>query len=90
MQQKQWFSDKCPQFLDQRKQATMQSLQDPYQSNIDNLNNIQHKGSGHFRNKTDYLKAKVSEPETNSRHRNIRDLYHGIRDFENGYRLELI
>jgi hypothetical protein len=68
----------------------MQSLQDPYQSNVDNMNNMPYKCSGHFRNKTDYLKAKVNEPETNSRHRNMRDLYHSIRDLEKGYRLELI
>jgi hypothetical protein len=49
----------------------MQSLQDPYQNNVDNLNNVQHKGSGHFRNKKDYLKAKVNELETNSRHRKL-------------------
>jgi len=27
-------------FLDQRKQAKMQWLQDPNQSNVDNLNNV--------------------------------------------------
>jgi hypothetical protein len=37
----------------------MQSLQDAYQSNVDNLNNAQHEGSGHFSNKTDYLKQTV-------------------------------
>jgi hypothetical protein len=68
----------------------MQSLQDAYQSNVSNLNNVQHKCSRYFRKKTDYLKAKVNKPETNSRHRNIRDLYRSIRDFEKGYRLELI
>jgi len=30
----------CSQFLDQRKQATMQWLQDPSQSTVDNLNNV--------------------------------------------------
>jgi len=60
----------------------MQGLQDPYQSNVYNVNNAQHKGSGHFRNK--------KERETKIRHRNIRDLYRGIRDFKKGYKLELI
>jgi len=68
----------------------MQNLQDPYQSNVDNLNNVQHKGIGHFRNKKDSLKAKVNEFETKSRHRNIRDLYRGIRNLKKGYKLELI
>jgi hypothetical protein len=35
-QHKPWF-DECLQFLDQRKQAKMQWLQDPNISNVDNL-----------------------------------------------------
>ena len=35
---KPWFDKECLGFLDQRKQATMQWVQDPSQSNIDNLN----------------------------------------------------
>jgi len=53
----------------------MQWLQDPNQSNIDNLNNVRHKDSRHFRNKMkEYLKAKIDELETNSKIKNIRDL----------------
>jgi hypothetical protein len=70
-------------FLDQRKQAKMQWLQDPNQSSVDNLNNVIHEGSRHFRNKTkEYLKAKMDELETNSKIKNIRHLYMGINDFK--------
>jgi hypothetical protein len=47
-------------FLDQRKQAKMQWLQHPNQSNIDNLNNVRCEARRHFRNKKkEYLKAKI-------------------------------
>ena len=39
-QHKLWFDEECLQFLDQRKQAKMQWLQDPEQSNVDNLHNV--------------------------------------------------
>jgi len=77
------FDDECLGFLDQRKQAKMQWLQDPNQSSVDNLNNVIHEGSRHFRNKTkEYLKAKIDELVTNSEIKNIRDLYMGINDFK--------
>jgi hypothetical protein len=48
--------------------AKMQWLQDPNQSNIDNLNNVRYETSRHFRNKkNDYLKDKFDELETNIR-----------------------
>jgi hypothetical protein len=51
-------------FLDQMKQARMQQLQDPNQSNVDNLNNVRLEASRHFRNKKEeYLKAKIDEFE---------------------------
>jgi hypothetical protein len=39
----------------------MQWLQDPNQSNVDNLNNVIHEASRHFRGKKEYLKAKIDE-----------------------------
>jgi hypothetical protein len=33
----------------------------------------------------EYLKAKVNELETNSKNKNIRDLFRGISDFKRGY-----
>ena len=64
----------------------MQWVQDPSQSNVDNLNNVRHEASRHFRNKKKaYLKAKTAELEINSKIKNIRDLYRGINDFKKGY-----
>ena len=60
----------------------MQWLRDPNDSNADNLNNVRHEASRHFRNKKKaYLKAKIEELETNSKIKNIRELYRGISDF---------
>jgi hypothetical protein len=60
----------------------MQWLQDPNQSNFDNLNNARHEATRHFRNKkTEYLKAKINELEINSKNKNIRELHTGISDF---------
>jgi hypothetical protein len=39
----------------------MQGLQDPYQNNVDNLNNIRWEPSRYFRNeKREYLKGKLT------------------------------
>ena len=55
---------KCSQILDQNKQAKMQWLQDPKQSNLDNLKHLRHDTSRHFRNKMkEYLKVKIDELE---------------------------
>jgi len=52
----------------------MYGLQDPNQSNVDNLNNVRRKASRHFKNnKKEYLQAKIEEPETNSKTRKSRD-----------------
>jgi len=68
----------------------MQWVQDPSQSNVENLNNVRREASRHFRNKKkEYLKVKIEELDANSKIINIRDLYRGI----NGLRfssLELI
>ena len=81
-QLKPWFGDKCSQYLDQRKQAKMQWVQDWNQSNVDNLNSVRHEAGRHFRNKKkEYLKAKIDELETNSKPKNVRDLCRGISDF---------
>ena len=61
-QHRQWFDEECLGLLDQRKQAKIQWLQDPNQSSVDNLNNVIHEGSRHFRNKMNgYLKVKIDE-----------------------------
>jgi hypothetical protein len=56
-------------------------------SNVDNMNNVRHDASRHFRNKKKaYLEAKIEELETNSKINNIRDLYRDINDFKKGYK----
>jgi len=65
--------EECSSFLYQRKQAEMQWLQNPNQSNVDNLNNVRHEASRHFRNKKkEYQRAKINELETNSKIKSIR------------------
>jgi len=64
----------------------MQWIQNPSQSNVDNLNNVRREVSRHLRNKKKaYMRAKIEELETNNKIQNIRDLYRGIRDFKKGY-----
>jgi len=71
-----WLEEKCSRYFDQRKQAKMQWLQDPNKSNVYNLNNLRRKDSRNFRSKTNkYLKPKTGDLETNSKIKNIRDLY---------------
>jgi len=86
-QHKPWFDEECLGFLDQRKQALKQWIHDSRQSSVDNLNNVRREASRHFRGKKkkEYLKVKVGELETNSKIKNIRDLYRGISDFKEGY-----
>jgi hypothetical protein len=64
----------------------MQWIEDPSHSNVRNLNYLRCDDSRHFRNKKKaYLKAKIEEPETKRKNKNIRDIYRGINDFEKGY-----
>jgi len=64
----------------------MQWIQNPSQSNVDNMNNVRRNASRHLRNKKKaYLKAKIEELETNSKVNSVSDLYRGINDFKKGY-----
>ena len=78
-QHKPWVDEECLHYLDQTKQAKMRWVQDPTQSNVDNLNNVRREASRHFRNKKGYLEAKIEELETNSKIKNIRDLDMGSK-----------
>jgi hypothetical protein len=85
-QYKPWFDKECLVMLDQRKQAKIEWIQDPSQSNVDNLNNVRRDASRRFRNKKKaYLKSQIEEMETNSKINNIRDLHRGINDAKKGY-----
>jgi uncharacterized protein YaaR (DUF327 family) len=76
---KPWFNKGCSKSLDQRKQAKLQWLQDPSEINGDNLNHVRRETSRHFKNRMrEYLKDKINEFATNSKNKNIRDLYRGI------------
>ena len=82
-QNKPWFDEECLGFLDQRKQSKMQWVQDPSQSNVDNLNKVRREVSRYFRNKKKaYLRAKINELEINNKIQNIRDLYRCISNFK--------
>jgi len=82
---KPWFDEECSFLLDERKRAKMQWVQDPSQSNVDNLNNVRREASRHFRNKKkEYLKAKIEELETSSKIKIVRNFYRGISDFQKG------
>jgi len=45
------FGEECSRFLAQRKQAKMQWLQDPNQSNVDDINKVRCESNGYFRGK---------------------------------------
>jgi hypothetical protein len=54
--------------------------------NEDYLSNVRRDTSRHFRNKKrEYLKDKINERESDSKNKNIRDLYRGINEFKKGY-----
>jgi len=56
------------------------------QSNADNLSNVRHEASRHFRNKKmEYMKAEIDELEINSKVKNFRYLHRGIIVFKKGY-----
>jgi hypothetical protein len=64
----------------------LQRLQDASEINGDNLNNVRLEASRHFRTKKrQYMKDKVNELATNSRNKNIRELYRGINKFRRDY-----
>jgi hypothetical protein len=65
--------EECSRFLDKRKQAIIQWLQDPNQSSVGNLDSVRDKDSRLFRNKKkDYLKAKIDGFEINSNQKCLR------------------
>jgi hypothetical protein len=73
---KPWFHQACSKLIDQRKQAKLQWLQDPSKINGDNLNIVRREASRYFRNKNrQCLKDKINKLATNTKNKNIRDLY---------------
>jgi hypothetical protein len=83
---KPWFNEECSRLVDQRKQAKLQWLQDPSEVNEDNLSDVRREASRHFRNKKrEYLKDDINELESDSKNKNVRDLYRGINEFKKDY-----
>jgi hypothetical protein len=82
---KPWFDEECSKFVDRRKKAKLQWLQDQSVMNEDNLCNVRREASRHFRNKEEYLKDKINELESESKNKNIRNMYRGINEFKQGY-----
>ena len=61
----------------------MHWLQDPNQSNVNNLNNVRREAIRHFRNKNKkYLKTKIDELETNSKIKNNQRFVKVHNDFK--------
>jgi len=58
-QNKPWFDEECLGFSDQKKQTKKQWVEDTSHSNVDNLKNVRSETRRHFKNKKEYLKAKI-------------------------------
>jgi hypothetical protein len=85
-QRKPWFDEGCSKLIDQRKQAKLQWLQDPSEANEGNVSDVRKEASRHFwKKERKYLKDKIKELGSNSKNKNIRDLYRGINEFKKGY-----
>jgi hypothetical protein len=85
---KPWFDEGCSDKLNENKQFKLQQFQDPSEINGDILNNIRREVSKHFRHKErEYLKNNINELATNSKKKNIRDVYRRINEFKRGYQL---
>jgi hypothetical protein len=83
---KLWLDEECSELVDHRKQAKLQCLQDPTEVNEDNVSDVRWEASRHFRNKRRVcLKDKINELESNSKNKNIGELYRGINEFNKGY-----
>jgi hypothetical protein len=51
--------------------------------NEDNLSNVRQEASRFFRNKKrEYVTDKINKPESNSKNKNITDIYKGITEFK--------
>jgi hypothetical protein len=60
-------------------------LEDTSEINGDNLDNVRCDANRYFKSKRKYLKDKINDLTTNSKNKNIRDLYRGINPFKRVY-----
>jgi hypothetical protein len=70
-QHKLWFDKECSKLLGQQKQAKLQLLQTPSQTNGDDLNNVRHESSITYQEQKEG--KKINELETNSKNKNVRN-----------------
>jgi hypothetical protein len=83
---KPWFGEGCSSLLFQRKSVKMQWLQNSSEKNGDNLNNVRCDDIIYSRNKRrEYMNGRMNELATNSKMKNIRDIYRGINGFKRDY-----
>jgi hypothetical protein len=75
--------------LDQRKQNELQWLQNPSQTNGNNLNHVRRETNTNFRNKNREYMKEVSELKSNSKNKTMRDLYRVMIDLRRDTNLEL-
>jgi hypothetical protein len=82
------FDEVYSKLVHQGKQAKLLWLQDPSETNGDNLRIVRHEANRYFKNKKrKYLKDKIYEIAMNSKNKNIRDLFGGTNEFKRGYQL---
>jgi hypothetical protein len=56
------------------------------EANEDNVSNVRWEDRRHVRNgKREYLKDEINELGSNSKNKNIKDLYNSINEFKKGY-----
>jgi hypothetical protein len=72
------------QLIEGSRLNKLQWLQDPSELNEDTSSNVMREASRQFRNKKrEYLKDRINEPGSNSKNKNIRNLYRSITEFKN-------
>jgi hypothetical protein len=60
-------------------------LQNPSEINGNNLFNVSIEDREISNKKTEYLKDRINELATNSKNKNIRDLYRRVNEFRRGF-----
>jgi len=90
-QNKPCFDEECLGFLDQRKWAKMQWIQDPSQSNVDILSNVRREVSRHFRDKKKaYLRDKMRNLKLTVRSKTLGTCIGASITLRRGTRLDVI
>ncbi|KAJ4441455.1 hypothetical protein ANN_11310, partial [Periplaneta americana] len=80
------FDEDCCVIVERRKQAKLKFLQNALEANRDNYFSEQLETSRTLRNKKrDYFKEELDKVETNSKNKNNRDSYKGIKEFKKRY-----